>query len=243
VALPRRRPRACRLHIKPDGTPSAAAAELHGRLWQRLGIDRLDRIAFQRLASGLHPLTGERLVKASHAARIDPLSGAPVPCGGMRVPGIDCYLSPPKSVSALLPFATPDQRAALESAHQAAVDVTLEELEARVAACRPTVNGEQVHTPGELVAADRAACQAIRDGRAPEALASLHARGRLHLAPDRSATVKEVVHAWDRHRAVRGLDGVAVVTDTDNATVDVLSAVPGQAHHRRGARRHCRHGC
>jgi ATP-dependent exoDNAse (exonuclease V) alpha subunit len=73
--------------------------------------------------------------------------------------------------------------------------------------------------------ADREACQAIREGRAPQALASLHARGRLHLAPDWSAAVKEVVHAWDRHRLARGLGGVAVVTDTDNATVDTLNAL------------------
>ncbi len=73
--------------------------------------------------------------------------------------------------------------------------------------------------------ADRAACQAIRDGHAPQALASLQARGRLHLAPDRSTTVKEVAHAWDRHRRARGLDGVAVVTDTDNHTVDTLNAL------------------
>jgi len=53
----------------------------------------------------------------------------------------------------------------------------------------------------------------------------LRARGRLHLAPDRSAAVKEVVHAWDRHRRARGLDGVAVVTDTDNRTVDTLNAL------------------
>src|SRR6266540_2595258 len=137
-------------YLRPDGTPTAAAAELHGRLWQRLGIDRLDGATFQRLAAGLHPLTAERLVKTSYATRRDPATGAPVAHGGMRVPGIDCNLSPPKSVSALLPFATPDQRAALERAHQAAVHVTLAELEARVAACRPTVDGEQVHTPGEL---------------------------------------------------------------------------------------------
>jgi conjugative relaxase-like TrwC/TraI family protein len=140
-------------YLKPDGTPCQAAAELRGRLWARLGLDRLDRAAFQRLAAGLHPLTGERLVKASHATRIDLATGAPIARGGMRVPGIDCNLSPPKSVSALLPFATPDQRAALERAHQAAVHVTLKELEARVAACRPTVNGEQVHAPGELAIA------------------------------------------------------------------------------------------
>ncbi len=140
-------------YLRPDGTPCQATAELHGRLWQRLGIDRLDRTAFQRMAAGLHPRTGARLVKASYATRLDPASGAPVACGGMRVPGIDCNLSPPKSVSALLPFATPAERAALERAHQAAVHATLTELEARVAACRPTVNGEQVHAPGELAVA------------------------------------------------------------------------------------------
>jgi conjugative relaxase-like TrwC/TraI family protein len=140
-------------YLRPDGTPCEAVAELHGRLWARLGLDRLDRAAFQRLAAGLHPLTGERLVKASYTTRLDPTTGAPVARGGMRVPGIDCNLSPPKSVSALLPFATPTERAALESAHQAAVRVTLTELEARVAACRPTVNGEQVNAPGELAAA------------------------------------------------------------------------------------------
>jgi len=140
-------------YLKPDGTPCEAAAELHGRLWARLGIDRLDRAAFQRLAAGLHPLTGTRLIKVSHVTRVDPVTGASITHGGMRVPGIDCNLSPPKSVSALLPFATPAERAALERAHQAAVQVTLKELEARVAACRPTVNGEQVHAPGELAIA------------------------------------------------------------------------------------------
>jgi conjugative relaxase-like TrwC/TraI family protein len=137
-------------YLGADGTPCEAAAELHGRLWARLGVDRLDRVAFQRMAGGLHPLTGARLVKTSHVTRLDPSMGAPVAHGGMRVPGIDCNLSPPKSVSALLPFISPTERVALERAHLAAVRVTLKELEARVAACRPTVNGEQIHAPGEL---------------------------------------------------------------------------------------------
>jgi conjugative relaxase-like TrwC/TraI family protein len=137
-------------YLRPDGTPSEAAAELHGRLWARLGLEAFDRAAFQRLATGCHPRTGERLVKTSHITKRDPATGTQVPHGGMRVPGIDCNLSPPKSVSALLPFASPAERAALERAHQAAVRVTLKELETRVAACRPTINGEQVHTPGEL---------------------------------------------------------------------------------------------
>jgi hypothetical protein len=73
--------------------------------------------------------------------------------------------------------------------------------------------------------ADRAVCAAIRDGHAPKALANLQARGRLHLAPTRSVAVREVVHTWERHRRDRGLEGVAIVTDTDNATVDVLNAL------------------
>jgi ATP-dependent exoDNAse (exonuclease V) alpha subunit len=73
--------------------------------------------------------------------------------------------------------------------------------------------------------ADREVCQAIRDGHAPAALASLQARGRLHLAPDRSTAIKELVHAWDRRRCAHDIDGVAIVTDTDNQTVDTLNAL------------------
>jgi hypothetical protein len=73
--------------------------------------------------------------------------------------------------------------------------------------------------------ADRAVCAAIRDGRAPQALADLQGRGRLHLSRDRSTAVKELVHAWDRHRSTCGLEGVAIITDTDNHTVDVLNAL------------------
>jgi conjugative relaxase-like TrwC/TraI family protein len=137
-------------YLGADGTPSAADAELHGRLWARLGLQRLDREAFERLAAGLHPVTGQRLVKTSHVTRLDPATGTTVAEGGMHVPGIDCNLSPPKSVSALLPFLPPPQRAALERAHLAAVRATLAELEQRVAMCRPTIDRQQVHTPGEL---------------------------------------------------------------------------------------------
>jgi conjugative relaxase-like TrwC/TraI family protein len=137
-------------YLGADGTPCEAVAELHGRLWARLGLARLDRVAFGRLTAGCHPLTGQRLVKTSHITNLDPVTGVAVPRGGMHVPGIDCNLSPPKSVSALLPFVSPEGRAALERAHLAAVRVTLQELETRVAACRPTINGEQVHMPGEL---------------------------------------------------------------------------------------------
>src|SRR6266508_526963 len=140
-------------YLARDGTPTQAAVELHGKLFARLGLDHLDRQAFDRLAAGCHPLTGERLIKTSHALRRDRATGELITRGGAHVPGIDCNLSPPKSISAVLPFVTAVDRAELEAAHLAAVRVTVRELERRVAACRPTIDGEQVHMPGELAMA------------------------------------------------------------------------------------------
>jgi conjugative relaxase-like TrwC/TraI family protein len=140
-------------YLGRDGTPTSAAVELHGTLFARLGLDHLDRPAFDRLAAGCHPVTGQRLVKTAYAQRRDRATGRLVTRGGAHVPGIDCNLSPPKSVSAVLPFVTAAERAALEAAHLAAVRVTVRELEARVAACRPSIDGEVVHTPGELAMA------------------------------------------------------------------------------------------
>jgi conjugative relaxase-like TrwC/TraI family protein len=140
-------------YLARDGTPTEAAMELHGKLFARLGLDQLDCEAFERLAAGCHPLTGERLVKTSHVLRRARVTGELVSRGGAHVPGIDCNLSPPKSVSAVLPFVTVADRAGLEAAHLAAVRVTVRELEHRVAACRPTIDGQQIHTPGELAIA------------------------------------------------------------------------------------------
>ncbi len=140
-------------YLARDGTPTKAQVELHGKLFARLGLDQLDRRAFERLAAGCHPLTGQRLVKPSHARCRDRATGELVTRGGAHVPGIDCNLSPPKSVSAVLPFVPAEDRADLEAAHLAAVRVTVAELERRVAACRPTIDGEQVQTPGELAVA------------------------------------------------------------------------------------------
>src|SRR6266536_2926392 len=91
-------------YLARDGTPTRAQVELHGKLFARLGLAQLDRRAFERLAAGCHPLTGERLVKPSHARCRDRATGELVTRGGAHVPGIDCNLSPPKSVSAVLPF-------------------------------------------------------------------------------------------------------------------------------------------
>src|SRR6266536_1088572 len=137
-------------YLGRDGTPTQARVELDGKLFARLGLERLDRRAFERLAAGCHPLAGQRLVKPSYALRRDGATGELVTRGGAHVPGIDCNLSPPKSASAVLPFVPAEDRAGLEAAHLAAVRVTVTELERRVAACRPTIDGGQVHTPGEL---------------------------------------------------------------------------------------------
>jgi ATP-dependent exoDNAse (exonuclease V) alpha subunit len=73
--------------------------------------------------------------------------------------------------------------------------------------------------------ADREVCRLLREGHADQALANLNARGRVHLVPHASTAVKEVVHAWDRHRHHHGLDGVRIVTDTSNATIDTLNSL------------------
>jgi ATP-dependent exoDNAse (exonuclease V) alpha subunit len=72
---------------------------------------------------------------------------------------------------------------------------------------------------------DREVCRLIREGHAGQALANLNARGRVHLVPHASTAVKEVVHAWDLHRRQRGLEGVKIVTDTSNTTIDTLNSL------------------
>jgi hypothetical protein len=71
-------------YLAADGTPSQATPELHGRLWARLGLERLDRVAFQRLAAGCHPVTGARLIKTSYVSRTDPVTGERVTGGGFH---------------------------------------------------------------------------------------------------------------------------------------------------------------
>ncbi len=81
-------------YLGRDGTPTHAAVELHGRLFARLGLDQLDRQAFERLAAGCHPLTGQRsrdrLQSIPTQVRLRgpavPLSRRPGRAGG-RAPG------------------------------------------------------------------------------------------------------------------------------------------------------------
>src|SRR6266536_1479404 len=72
-------------YLARDGTPTKAQVELHGKLFARLGLDQLDRRAFERLAAGCHPLTGQRLVKPSHARCRDRATGELVTRGGAQV--------------------------------------------------------------------------------------------------------------------------------------------------------------
>jgi hypothetical protein len=73
--------------------------------------------------------------------------------------------------------------------------------------------------------ADREVCRLLREGHADQALANLNARGRVHLVPHASTAVKEVVHAWNLHRRQRDLEGVRIVTDTSNHTIDTLNSL------------------
>jgi hypothetical protein len=82
--------------------------------------------------------------------------------------------------------------------------------------------------------ADREVCRLIRHGQAPQALANLNARSRVHLSTNPSTTVKEVVYAWDRHRHQHGLGGVKIVTDTSNTTIDTLNSLCQARRHRAG---------
>jgi conjugative relaxase-like TrwC/TraI family protein len=132
----------------------------------RLGLERLDAEAFDRLARGLHPATGERLIQTQ---------------GGGHVPGVDMVFSPPKSVSEALIDATPAERAALEDAHLAAVRAGMGLLQERACVTRPTLDGKVTRTPGELVAGlfthhtARPTAETVADDRPPDV--QLHTHG------------------------------------------------------------------
>jgi conjugative relaxase-like TrwC/TraI family protein len=132
----------------------------------RLDLERLDAESFDRLAQGLHPATGERLIQTQ---------------AGGHVPGVDMVFSPPKSISEALIDATPAERAALEDAHLAAVRAGMGLLQDRACVTRPTLDGKVTRTPGELVAGlfthhtARPTAETVADGRPPDV--QLHTHG------------------------------------------------------------------
>ena len=132
----------------------------------RLGLEGLDAESFDRLARGLHPVSGARLIQTQ---------------GGGHVPGVDMVFSPPKSVSEALIDATPGERAALEDAHLAAVRAGMDLLQERACVTRPTLDGKVTRTPGELVAGlfthhtARPTAETVADGRPPDV--QLHTHG------------------------------------------------------------------
>jgi len=71
--------------------------------------------------------------------------------------------------------------------------------------------------------ADRQALADLRSGRAADALANLAERGRVHVVPRQADAVRELVHAWDVHRAEVGTAGVLMITDTSNQAIDTLN--------------------
>ena len=75
---------------------------------------------------------------------------------------------------------------------------------------------------------DREVCAAIRDGHAHQALANLRARGRLHLAPTRSAAIRVVGRALRlRHlRPSRWLSGTLAVLAAAWLAVLIVPSTP-----------------
>jgi conjugative relaxase-like TrwC/TraI family protein len=71
--------------------------------------------------------------------------------------------------------------------------------------------------------ADRQALADVRHGHAAQALANLNERGRVHVVPRQADAIREVVHAWEVHRAEVGTAGVLMLTDTSNDVIDTLN--------------------
>lgn len=121
----------------------AIRGEWLGRLVETLGLEHyVNAEAFDRLAEGQHPVTGEQLIQ--HKDTIKTQSGQEV---GHRA-GWDLTFSAPKTVS-LTALVGEDQR--IREAHRTAVRAALEEIERYVQA-RVSSSGP-AHTTGKLIAA------------------------------------------------------------------------------------------
>lgn len=99
----------------------------------------IDRESFRNLCAGHDPGTGKPLVRGA---------------GERHWAGQDCTLSPGKSVSLLWMTGTPEQRAAIEAAHRAAVERALEFVAAEgLITVRTGAGGTEAHRPRDLIVA------------------------------------------------------------------------------------------
>jgi conjugative relaxase-like TrwC/TraI family protein len=132
-------------YLTPDGEPTQAPGRWLAtpETLARLGIDgeRVEGEDFVALMEGRHPGTGRWLRR----------EGA----GGGRGGGIDVVFSPPKSVSAVWALGDEQQRAEMEAAHAAAVDLAMAHLRETVPAVRRRYGAGVVEEPAvDLVAAE-----------------------------------------------------------------------------------------
>jgi AAA domain/TrwC relaxase len=65
--------------------------------------------------------------------------------------------------------------------------------------------------------------QLIRQGKAPDALRNLAARGRVHVSEDKAHRVVEVMADYVEHRQGWRAQDIRIITDADNQTVDLLN--------------------
>ena len=97
----------------------------------------IDAASFRDLCAGYHPATGKALVRGA---------------GAGHWAGQDCTLTPGKSVSVLWMAGTPEQRAAIEAAHRAAVERALAFVAAEgLITVRTGAGGVERHRPSDLI--------------------------------------------------------------------------------------------
>src|ERR1700730_14689577 len=105
--------------------------EWHGRLAEQWGLrGEVREVHFQRLSEGLHPVTGEQLIRHQAAREYMNRRGEKVSAMEHRA-GWDATFSAPKSVS-LTALVGGDER--IREAHRESVGVALDELERYVQA-------------------------------------------------------------------------------------------------------------
>lgn len=97
----------------------------------------IDAASFRDLCAGIHPGTGKPLVRGA---------------GPGHWAGVDCTMTPGKSVSVLWMAGTPEQRAAIEAAHRAAVERALSFVTAEgLITVRTGAGGTEQHRPRDLI--------------------------------------------------------------------------------------------
>lgn len=127
---------------RPDRRDEYYAKDGDGVWWSSGGTvvrhgAAIDANSFRDLCAGYHPATGKPLVRGA---------------GPGHWAGQDCTLTPGKSVSVLWMAGTPEQRAAIEAAHRAAVERALTFVAAEgLVTVRTGAGGVDRHRPSDVI--------------------------------------------------------------------------------------------